>query len=58
MSSDHNYVVISNTQIDLGLRSRTIFSNNNMLHTFSEITQLWQWIKKCVYIQYRSKVDV
>ena len=39
------FIVISNAQIDLGLRFRTVSLKINKLPTFSEITQGWQCLK-------------
>ena len=39
------YIVISNAQTDLGLRSRTFCLKINKLPIFSEITQSWQCLK-------------
>ena len=44
------YIVISTTQTDLGLRSRTFSLIINKLPTFSEINQGWQYLK-IVFIQ-------
>ena len=39
------YIVIPTAQTDLGLRSRTFSLKINKLPTFSEINQVWQYLK-------------
>ena len=45
MSNQHNYIVTSTAQTDLGPRYRTFSQKINWLITFSEITQAWQCLK-------------
>ena len=45
MQVQSTYIVISTTQTDLGLKSRTFSLKIYMLPTFPEINQGWQCLK-------------